>query len=587
MFDGSLINIVHRLWCHISIRRRAQFGLLMLLMVPTALAEIISIGAAIPFLGVLTSPDLVFSHASVQPIINAFGVVRPDQLLLPLTIIFGSMAVLAGAMRLILLWSNTRLSFLIGSDISISIYRRTLYQPYGVHCSRNSSELISGISNKTSEVIQAITMILTVITSTVMLFSILMALLSVDPIVASSAFFGFGLIYAITINVTRKQLSINSRIISRESTNVIKSLQEGLGGIRDILIDGSQETFCQVYRNSDLPLRKAIGSSAFISSSPRYAVESLSMVLIAGLAYLLAKDSDGAAKSIPILGALALGAQRLLPVLQQAYAAWTNIRSGKNSLEDALALLDQPLPAYADQHPPLPMQFLHSIELKNVKFRYGAEMPWVLSNIDINIPKGGRIGFIGGTGSGKSTLLDLLMGLLLPTEGSLLIDGQTITPKNYRAWQLNIAHVPQDIFLADTTVEENIAFGVPKDEIDQRRVRESARQAQIANTIEAWPEKYKTVVGERGARISGGQRQRIGIARALYKNAKVIIFDEATSALDSETEQAITRVIENFNQDLTLLIIAHRTTTLKFCSQVIELGDGRVRRCGSYKEIIG
>lgn len=549
-------------------------------------AEILSIGVVLPFLGVLTAPERIFENAAAQPAIQALGITEPAQLLMPLTFAFAVAALFAGAMRLVLLWASTRLSFATGADLSISIYRRTLYQPYEVHCARNSSEIIDGISNKTSGVIHTISMILTLVSSGAMLITILLALLSVDPYIALAAFGGFGLIYFFIIRLTRKQLSINSERIARESTHVIKSLQEGLGGIRDVLIDGSQATYCQIYRNADLLLRRAQGSNAFIGASPRYVMEALGMLLIAALAYSLAQQPDGIGKAIPILGVLAMGAQRLLPVLQQAYWAWAGIRGGQDSLQDTLNLLDQPLPEYAHLSAAPPLPFNHSISLKQLAFRYSLQTPYVLKQLNLTIAKGSRVGFIGTTGSGKSTLLDVVMGLLQPTDGTLEIDGQAIAQGNKRAWQAHIAHVPQAIFLADRSIEENIAFGVPKDQIDLQRVRQAAQQAQIADNIESWPKQYQTHVGERGIRLSGGQRQRIGIARALYKQADVIIFDEATSALDTETEQAVMQAIEGLSKDLTLLIIAHRLTTLKNCTQIVELAEGGIKRIGSYQDII-
>lgn len=583
----SLQALFARLWRHISSRRRKQFGLLLVLMVVASFAEIVSIGAVLPFLGVLTAPERVFEHNAVQPLIQMLGLTEPQQLLLPLTIIFGVAALLAGVMRLLLLWASTRLSFATGADLSISIYRRTLYQPYAVHCARNSSEVINGISNKANQVIyQTIVPILTLISSSIMLVVILVALLAVNPVVALVSFGGFGALYGLIIYFTRKRLLTGSQQIAHESTQVIKSLQEGLGGIRDVLIDGNQATYCQVYRNADLPLRRAQGNNLFISSSPRFGMEALGMLLIALLAYALAQQADGIAKAIPVLGALALGAQRLLPVLQQAYGAWSQIRGGQMSLQDTLALLDQPLPAHAAHPEKTALPFQHAIQLKQLAFRYSSDTPSVLQNINLTIAKGSRVGFIGTTGSGKSTLIDIMMALLPPTEGALVIDDETITLKNQRAWQQHIAHVPQSIFLADSTIAENIAFGTPADKIDQQRVRLAAQQAQLAESIERWPEQYQTKVGERGVRLSGGQRQRIGIARALYKQADVIVFDEATSALDTETEQAVMQAIESLSNDLTLIIIAHRLTTLRSCTQIIELGDGCIQRIGSYQEII-
>ena len=557
-------------------------------MFAASFAEILSIGAVLPFLAVLTNPDRIFQLPVVRPLINFLGFSSPDQLLLPLTIVFAFAALISGAMRLLLLWASTRISFAIGADLSINIYRRTLYQPYAVHASRNSSEIISGISVKASSVIgYIITPSLTLISSAIMLVVILLALISIDPAIALAAFGGFGLIYAVIIKLTKGRMLINSQSISRDSNQLIKSLQEGLGGIRDVLIDGCQAVYCQIYRNADLPLRKAQGNSNFISASPRFGIEALGMMLIAMLAYALARQPDGIAKTIPVLGALALGAQRLLPVLQGGYASWSSIQSGQISLKDTLELLDQPLPEYVDQPPATPIQFQQQINLNQLSFRYTPQTPWILNNLDLTIQKGSRIGFIGLTGSGKSTLLDIVMGLLQPNQGALEIDSEEITTHNTRNWQSHIAHVPQAIFLADSTIQENIAFGVPINKINQVLVKQAAQQAQIADIIETWPKKYQTFVGERGIRLSGGQRQRIGIARALYKQSDVIIFDEATSALDNKTEQAVMQSIETLGKDLTVLIIAHRLTTLQNCDQIVELANSGIKRIGTYKEIVG
>jgi len=244
------------------------------------------------------------------------------------------------------------------------------------------------------------------------------------------------------------------------------------------------------------------------------------------------------------------------------------------------------LPSHANQPIVEALPFSKRISLRQLAFRYGPDSPCVIKDLNFTIDKGSRVGFIGVTGSGKSTLLDIVMGLLEPTLGTLEVDGTPVTPINNRAWQRHIAHVPQAIFLADSTIEENIAFGVPKDQIDFARVLKAAQQAQIDETIETWEKQYQTVIGERGIRLSGGQRQRIGIARALYKEADVIIFDEATSALDNETERSVMQAIEGLSRDLTVLIIAHRLTTLKGCTQIVELGGGAIKLIGTYEEIV-
>lgn len=585
--NQKVTHLIPRLWHHLSPRRRTQFGLTLVLMVLTSFAEIISIGVILPFLSVLSTPEIIFRQAAAKPIIQALGLTRPLELVLPLAIAFCVAAVTAGAMRLMLLWVSTQLANAAGADLSLRIYHRTLYQSYVVHCSRNSSEVIAGIWSKTSDAIGTLNSTLNLISSAFMFIGILIALLAIDPIIASISVGGFGLIYALVILLTRKRLRVNSQINARQSTKIIKYLQEGLGGIRDVLIDGTQSIYCDIYTKNDRPWRKALGKISFISSSPRHIVESLGLVLIAAVAYSLSQQMGGLARSIPTIGALALGAQRLLPILQQAYSAWSGIQGGQASLQDILQLLDQPLPDYADQPAPQPLAFKHNISLRNVAFRYNPQTPYILRNINLIIAKGGRVGFIGTTGSGKSTLLDIVMGLLVSTNGTLEIDGQAIASGNCRAWQAHIAHVPQAIFLADSTVEENIAFGVPKEQIDRQRVRQAAEQAQLSDSIEGWPEQYQTFVGERGIRLSGGQRQRIGIARALYKKADVIIFDEATSALDNETEQSVMKAIEGLSKDITLLIIAHRITTLKGCTQVVELAEGAIKQIGTYMQVVG
>jgi ABC-type multidrug transport system fused ATPase/permease subunit len=565
-----------------------QLAALLLLMFAVSLAEVVSIGAVLPFLGALTSPGWVFSHPMAQTWIHMAGIVSADQLLFPLTSLFACAALLSGALRLALHWGQTRLCYAVGADFSISIYRRTLYQPYSVHLTRNSSEVISTISAKADGVVYSTLLpSLVIVSSAMMLCATFVTLVALEPFIAFSAILGFGSIYGLTIAVTKYRLSTYSRTISQEQVSLLKALQEALGGIRDVLIDGTQALYCTIYQGADRRLRRAQSNVVIISNSPRYVVEALGMVVIAILAYLLASRPQGVGSAIPVLGALALGAQRMLPVLQQGYSSWSTLRSGRVSLLDTLMMLEQPLPDHADLPPQLPMPFQREIRLNQVGFRYAETQPLVLKDLSLAIPRGSCIGFIGSTGGGKSTLLDIIMGLINPVEGRLLIDGVPITPQNCRGWQAHIAHVPQSIFLADATIAENIAFGVPLDQIDHDRVREAARRAQIDSTIESWSEKYDTAVGERGVRLSGGQRQRIGIARALYKNVDVIIFDEATSALDGETESAVMHALTIVEKDVTILMVAHRLTTLRNCTQVVELAGGAIQRVGSYSEIIG
>ena len=580
-------STLRTLWSHISKRRQKQFYLLFVLMILASLLEVVSISAVLPFLGVLTAPELIYQHPFMQPIIQALELTQPDQLILPLTIFFIVAAILAGVVRLTLLYVMTRLSFATGADLSINIYRRTLYQEYSVHMSRNSSQVIDSIITKTNIVISGvINPILIFLSSIIIAIGIVSALFTINTNVALFTFIGFTAPYWLVLRYTKVRLKDNSQIVAKHSTQMVKALQEGLGGIRDVLIDGSQQFFCQIYRNADLPLRRASGDNQFISGSPKYAMEAIGMTLIAALAYSVAQKDGGVITIIPVLGALALGAQRLLPALQQAYGAYSRIQGSKSSFNDVIDLLNQPLPKYASQSSVKPIIFENKIELTNLSFRYTQNSPWILKNISVSINKGDRIGFIGKTGSGKSTLIDIIMGLLPITSGELVIDQQLLNIQNYREWQVRIAHVPQNIYLSDDTIEGNIAFGVSKDQIDYQLVKKVAQKAQISEVIEQWKDGYQTLVGEQGVRISGGQRQRIGIARALYKQTDVLIFDEATSALDSKTEQAVMEAIEGLGKELTILIVAHRLTTLKSCDKIIELDKNNILRVKSYDEII-
>ena len=578
---------IKKIWNHLSKHRQKQFGLLLLLMIFGSLAEVISMGAVLPFLGVLTSPKEFYQHPLMQPIIQFLQLTAPSQLLLPLTITFILAALLAGIIRITLLYTMTRLSFSTGADISINIYRRTLYQEYSIHVGRNSSEVINGIISKTSIVIHnIINPILIFISSMFLIIAIISALFSINIQATVIAFIGFGILYWGVIRFTRQHLKKNSECIAKQSTQIIKALQEGLGGIRDVLINGSQQFYCQLYRNADMPLRRAQWNNIFISGSPRFAMEAVGMTLIAYLAYTMSLKEEGLQTAIPVLGALTLGSLRLLPALHLSYSAYSNIKGSFSSFKDVLDLLDQPMPSFAKQPLPTPINFKKHINLKNISFNYTADKQGILNKINLKIIKGSRVGFVGKTGSGKSTLLDIIMGLLFPTEGILFIDNQPITVENYRKWQMHVAHVPQNIYLADSTIEENIAIGIPKEEIDQKQILKVAKQAHIAGLIDSWPDKYQTFVGERGIRISGGQRQRLGIARALYKQADVLIFDEATSALDNETEQAVMEAIQDLDRDLTILIIAHRLTTLKGCDLIAKLDENGILHVEKYNEMI-
>ena len=579
-------DLLQRLWSHLTPRRKRQVALLSVLILLSAFAETLSLGAVLPFLAILTSPQRVLRFPIVIHLMRAWGLTSADQLVLPFAIAFAVTALVAGAFRMLVLWISTRVAFAIGADLSSNVYRRTLYQPYRVHVASNSSDVISSITGKVAETVNTLTWLLLLLSSCVLLIFIGLTLFAIDPAVALVALVGFGSCYVLISAVARQRLRRDSERIAHEQTQVVKALQEGLGGIRDVLLDGTQPVYCDIYRKADYGLRRAQGDIVFVSGSPRFVMEAIGMVLIAALAYGISRRAEGIAAALPVLGALAMGAQRLLPALQQAYSAWAGIVGSHACLIDVLELLDQPIAADTLPTDRSALVLRKEVRFINVRFRYGTDNPWVLDRFNLTIRKGTRVGFVGSTGSGKSTILDLLMGLLTPIEGELQVDGEPLVGEQIRPWQKAIAHVPQSIFLADTSLAQNIAFGVPTHLIDMDRVRKAAKRAQIAEFIENRPDGYDARVGERGVQLSGGQRQRIGIARALYKQASVLVFDEATSALDNATEQSVMDAIDGLDRELTILLIAHRLSTVRRCDMIVEIGEGRVIAQGTFGDLL-
>ncbi len=579
--------LYRRFFSYISIKRKIEFCYLIFLICITSIFEIISIGSALPFLAVLIEPEIVFNNQYSQFFITIFSFEDPKDLILPISIIFCLAAAISGLLRVLLIRFQTNLGYAIGADISVDIYKKTLYQPYITHIKKNSSEIISGVSHKANAVVGSTVMPFIIIFSSIFLLaSILFVLIAVDFITSLLAFVFFGIIYSIVMVFTEKHILLNSKIISKEQNSVIKVLQEGLGGIRNVLIDGTQLVYTKIFHSSDVKLRKASANNRIISSSPRYIIESIGLIFLGIFAYFLSNTDKGLTASIPILGVLALGAQRLLPIMQQLYNNWAQIKGGLYPLFDTIDLLDQPYPSYLNK--PLINNFslVENFEMKNVSFNYADDKKMILENLNFKFSKGETIGIIGKTGCGKSTFLNIIMGLLNVNLGEVKIDGITLNDNNIRSWQLLIGHVPQDIFLTDATVAENIAFGIPPKKINYKRLSEVAKLSELYDLVLSWDKGFQTVVGERGVRLSGGQLQRIGIARALYKNSQILIFDEATSSLDNNTEKKILNNIKNLFDKKTCIMVAHRITSLKNCDKIISFNNGQVKLAESYEELL-
>ena len=576
--DHSTIHLTKQLFFLMERRRRYQFLILLTLMILTSAFEVISIGAVIPFLGVLIEPSNIFELPAAQPFIQFLGVDQPTQIIFPIAALFAIAVLMSGAMRVLLLWVSVKFSFILGVDFSVGIFTQVINQPYIAHTKQNSSDIISAISIKIAQVVNGVVLSVLNMTSSFIIFiAIITILLVLNPSASLIAILLFSLLYLFFYLYVKQRLRVNSANVTRESNGLIKIAQEALGGIRDIIIDSNQKFYRSIFWRADLVFRKSLGNNLFITSSPRYFMETFGVLLIVLLAYMLSTQGEKSfADGIPVLGALALGAQRLLPVMQIFYNSWGNLKGTHFVLKEVLVFLnlnDSKAMNVINND----CSFEKNIRLKDVSFGYDENSLPAINKINIDIKKGDWIGVIGKTGSGKSTLIDIMMGLLDPTHGTLEVDGNVITSSNRRAWQSRIAHVPQNIYLSDSTLEENIAFGIPVEEIDRSLVRRAAISANIDSVVNEWPLKYKTRLGERGIRLSGGQRQRIGIARALYKQADVLFLDEATSSVDTTTESSIMKAIEKLGNDVTLIIIAHRITTLKNCSRILELtNEGKI-----------
>lgn len=568
-------NILQRLWLQIAPRRRLQILLILVLTIITSVTEIISLGAVAPFLIVLSSPGGLQSYPLIAETVIYLKLDDSNQVAIFFAILFAVAATIAGLMRLCLQWVVTKFCSSITCDFSIKIYEGGLYQPYLIHLSKHSSEIITGLTKINSLVAGVLQPMFSIVGAVPILLLILFALIYANALVAFSTIFFLGVVYGIITKLVYKRLAVYSAISSRDQVALLKSVQESLGGIRDVIIDGAQKVHLNRYTKVLLPYQSALASIFIACNIPRYAVEMFGMILIA-FSVLVISLSDGDLKNaIPTLGFMALAAQRFLPLLQQTYSSVMTIRSSGDSVKDVLNLLEAADNYLPERKSKKMINFQQKILLKEISFSYPLKTKKIIDKLSLEIKKGEKIGIVGESGMGKSTLLDIIMGLITPNDGGIFVDGILVDDDTRQNWQKKIAHVPQDIFLLDGTVVENIAFGVANCDVDMDLVCKAASRAQISNIIENWPNSYHSIIGERGSKLSGGQRQRIGIARALYKGAEVIIFDEATSALDDRTEKDLMEGILS-GLGLTLIIVAHRTSSLIGADKVFRLNNGKL-----------
>jgi ABC-type multidrug transport system fused ATPase/permease subunit len=584
--SNNLIQELRQLLSYLDNRRRSQLALLIILMLLSSLSEVVSLGAVIPFLGALSNTSSLLDNPTLKPILAFFNIQSSYHLVIALSVIFIVAVIFTSVIRILTINIQTHLAAIISSDLSCQIYNKTLLQPYEFHLMQNSSELINSVTTDTRQLTNAILIpLISAVSTSFISVALILALFLINTFAAFFVVFVLGGIFVLLYFLRRKLLAQNSQVLVANTQKQIRVVQESLGGIRDVLLGGTHRFFQTAYRNSDRPFRHALASNTTLSLTPRYIVEGAAMVAMALLTLSLGKDGDFSL-AVPVLGSLALGANRLLPALQQTFSSLVKIQGARSSLRRLLAGLQLGVDPLSNWQPEEGLVLEKALVFENVWFRYSEQTSWVIKNLNLTINAKTTVGFVGSTGSGKSTTADLILGLLKPKKGIIWVDGKPLEGERQRQWQGSLAHVPQHIFLSDATITENIAFGMPLSQIDLARVEKSAKLAQIDHFIQGLPDKYNTFVGERGVRLSGGQKQRIGIARALYGETSVIIFDEATSALDNSTERDVMESIVNLSHHFTVILIAHRLSTVAVCDRIFELNQGQLVCEGTYQELL-
>jgi ATP-binding cassette subfamily B protein len=548
-------------------------------------AEIITIGSVVPFIAAITNPDKVLEFPYLADLFFFFKVVEPKEIVMFIATLFCGAVIFSSCLRLLISKLNYKWSYDLAADLGTLVFEKTLRQNFLVHSMRNSSEIISGITIKTGNLLGAMILpIMTAFQLTILIFSIFLTLCFVLPVNNIVSLFCFVLIYALISILMKRKLNNNSKIIALHQAKGIKILQESLNGIRDVILGNSFNFYKKKYAISEKEYRSGLGRNAFLALAPRYLIEALGILLIVALALFAFNESPNRPENVlPAIGLLALSAQRMLPYLQQLYAAYSGIVGNLQSNEDALNLLEQEFNIESKLVDVIVLN--DNLKLEDIDFAYKDKRNFQLSNINLSINRGDFIGIIGSTGSGKSTLVDLIMGLIFSDNGSFYVDGKLLNEENAPAWRKNIIHVPQNIFISDASIENNIALGVSKKSINKEKIEKVLKISCLEEFVNSSPERLNTKVGESGSQLSGGQRQRIAIARALYREGDILILDEATNSLDFKTEEKILSNIKDM-KNKTIISVIHNLQKLKTFNQIIIMDEGKIVSSGNYEETI-
>ncbi len=548
-------------------------------MVFSSVIEAFSIGAIVPFIGAITNPEYIINNKNIGDILLTLNIVNQKDVIYFFSISFILTVLIAGIFRFGMVYAITKYSFSVGHEISLKLFRNILYKKYQFHINRNSSQLISDITNKANNIIyNGLLPYLRLISSLLFLGGILILMLTINPVGTLLIFIISGSFYCLLIKLLKSKIKLNSELATRENVNLIRLIQEAVGGIREIILSNGYYHYLSTFTLSSKKLREAQSKNTFMEGSPRFLIETLILLLFGIVILLLNVYSSELIDNLPMLMLIGLSAQKMLPLFQTIYSSWASIQSVSCDLTDLSATLSEGAGVNISSkiNAINNLNFSNKILFNNVSFSYDGTNDLLLKNISLHILKGKTTGVIGISGSGKSTFLDLFAGLIEPTSGQIYIDNEPLAGETVMLWQQKIAYVSQNVFLSDCSIAENIAIGSSLKEIDYSLLNNVCHKAQLSDLISMLPDGYMSIVGERGSRLSGGQRQRIGIARALYKKCEIIIFDEATSALDVKTENSVMQTINNLDSSITVIIVAHRTSTLSHCDHIYEVKNNTI-----------
>lgn len=569
----------------LSPKERLQAYGLLGLMTVGMIVETLGIGLVVPLIILFIQDNIVVTYPRLAPWLDKLGNPSHQQLivggLISLVILYFLKSLYLGYLA----WQQAQFNNNVLVHLSRRMFVLYLKQPYAFHLQRNSSELIRNIINEVGYFLSTgLNSVMLLITESMILAGIIILLFVMEPIGALSLLLTVGITGFIFQALTRPKVSRWGKSRQTHDGLRIKQVQQGLGGVKDVILLGREQDFIEQYDLHNKAQASASLKLTILQAIPRLWLEVMAVVGLATLVIIMTSQGRSMDSIIPALGLFAAAAFRLLPSIGKILSAAHSARFGDSVLEMLKSELALEIPADTRSEAVLPMK--HSIELKNITFTYSMAASSALQNISLIINHGETVGIVGPSGSGKSSLIDLILGLLRPDSGQILVDGNSIH-NNLRGWQDQIGYVPQSIFLTDDTLRRNIAFGINDEQIDDKAVARTLKDSQLDEFVGSLPDRLETIVGERGIRLSGGQRQRIGIARSLYHNPGVIVLDEATSALDGTTESEVMDAIHALRGSKTVIIVAHRLSTVESCDRIFRLEDGKLAETGLPSVILG